>query len=192
MFASSSSVYGQSSNLPFREDAKKLPISPYGVTKLSAEHYVRVYAEIHDIPAVSLRYFTVYGPKMRPDLAISIFARRALKDEEIEIFGDGEQTRDFTYIDDVIKAQNICLEKRIGNGEAYNIGSGKQISINELVEEIIEITDSKSQVVHTEPRKGDMRHTWADISKAEKELKWEPKITLEEGLKRYIKWLNSQ
>jgi len=96
------------------------------VSKLAAENYVRLYNEIHGVPTVSLRYFTVYGPRMRTDLAISIFIEKALAGEEIEIFGDGEQTRDFTYIEDIIKAQNICLEKKVGGGQAFNIDSGEK------------------------------------------------------------------
>lgn len=188
LFASSSSVYGKSPELPFEENAKKLPVSPYGVSKLSAENYVRVYNEIHGIPTVSLRYFTVYGPRMRPDLAISIFTENAMNNEEIEIFGDGNQTRDFTYIKDIINAQNLCLEKRIGNGESFNIGSGERININQLAEKIIELTNSKSKIVNSDPRKGDARHTWADVSKTKKKLGWVANYNLEKGLKKYIRW----
>lgn len=192
LFASSSSIYGETPNLPFKEDARKLPVSPYGVSKLAAENYVRVYSEVYDLPTVSLRYFTVYGPRMRPDLAISIFTRRALKGKKIEIFGDGEQTRDFTYIKDVIKAQNLCLKERVGGGETYNIGSGEGVTINELAEKIIEMTDSESQIIHTNPRRGDMRHTWADISKAEEELGWNPDYDLEKGLEEFVRWCKEE
>jgi len=185
LFASSSSVYGRSP-VPYKENNLKLPVSPYGVSKLAAENYVRVYNEIHGLNTVSLRYFTVYGPRMRPDLAISIFTKRTLNNETIEIFGDGEQTRDFTYIDDIVRAQEKCLEDR-ATGE-YNIGSGERITINELAEKIKEITNSSSSIKHTEKRKGDARHTWADISKSKEQLGWEPKYSLEEGLRKTINY----
>ncbi len=191
MFASSSSVYGRSPDLPFKEGSRKIPVSPYGVSKLAAENYVRVYSEIYGIPTVSLRYFTVYGPRMRPDLAISIFTRRALKGEKIKVFGDGEQTRDFTYIEDIVDAQNLCLERKVSDGEAYNIGSGESISVNELVDRIRNLTESDCEVVHTQQREGDARHTWADVSNAEKELGWEPVYDLGRGLEEFIEWFRN-
>lgn len=188
LFASSSSVYGKTPELPFREDAKNIPVSPYGVSKLAAENYVRVYNELHDIPTVALRYFTVYGPRMRPDLAISIFTEKALKGEDLVIFGDGEQTRDFTYVRDVIEAQNLCLEERVGTGEAFNIGGGKRVTINSLAQKIIEKTGREPKIVHKGPRKGDAEHTWADISKAEDKLGWSPDYDLEKGLEEFVEW----
>jgi len=125
-------------------------------------------------------------------LAISIFAERALKGEDLEIFGDGKQTRDFTHVEDVIDAQNLCLEGRVGGGEAFNIGSGERVTVEELAEKIIELTDSDSEVVHTDPRRGDARHTWADVSKAEEELNWSPRYGLEEGLKSFIGWVEGE
>ncbi|KXA97111.1 UDP-glucose 4-epimerase [candidate division MSBL1 archaeon SCGC-AAA259I09] len=192
LFSSSSSVYGGAPNLPFEENAVKIPVSPYGVSKLAAENYVRIYNELHELPTVSLRYFTVYGPRMRPDLAISIFTERALKGKEIEIFGDGKQTRDFTYINDIVRAQNECLEKGMGDGKAYNVGSGERVTVNELAEKIIEQVDSGSGLKHTDPRKGDARHTWADTSKAEEKLGWKPRYGLEEGLEKFIDWYREE
>lgn len=188
VFASSSSVYGEAIQLPFKEDSPRLPVSPYGVSKLAAEQYCRVFSKVYGIKTVSLRYFTVYGPRMRPDLAISIFTRKALKNEPIEIFGSGNRTRDFTYISDITKATFVAIKK--GNGE-YNIGSGKRISINELAEKIIEITGSKSKVVHTEAKKGDAKHTWASINKAKKELEWKPNVDLDKGLRMYLEWFKN-
>lgn len=192
LFASSSSIYGENPDLPFSEESEKVPVSPYGTAKLAAENYVRLYGEIYGLPTVSLRYFTVYGPRMRPDLAISIFTKNALNGQKIEIFGDGKQTRDFTYISDVIEAQKLCLENKIDEGKAYNIGSGERIKINKLAEKIVEKTDSKSKIVHKEPRKGDAKHTWADTSKAKEELGWSPSHTLEEGLEKFIKWYREE
>lgn len=184
--ASSSSVYGKVAYLPFDEDHPKTPISPYGVSKLMAEHYCRVFSQIYGVKITSLRLFTVYGPRMRPDLAISIFMRKALNNQPVEIFGDGSKTRDFTYIDDVVDATLLALSK--GDSGIYNIGSGHRISVIELVKEIIEITGSKSEVIYTEPRKGDTEHTWAHIGKAKEELGWEPKIDIDSGLKRFLHW----
>jgi len=184
--ASSSSVYGKAEYLPFDEKHPKTPVSPYGVSKLAAEQYCRVFNEVYGLKTTSLRLFTVYGPRMRPDLAISIFTRRALDNETIEIFGDGKKTRDFTYINDVIEANMKAIKK--GDGEAYNIGSGKRISVIELAEKIIDITQSNSKIIFTEPRKGDAEHTWANIEKAKKELDWEPTYDMHTGLKKYIEY----
>jgi UDP-glucose 4-epimerase len=184
--ASSSSVYGKVEYLPFDEMHPTSPVSPYGVSKLAAEYYCRVFEELYGIRTVSLRYFTVYGPRMRPDLAISIFTRRALKNEPIEIFGDGTKTRDFTYITDAVDATLISLEK--GRG-AYNIGGGSRISIRELAEKIIEITGSKSRIIYSPDIKGDAVHTWANVERARKELGWSPKIKIDEGLQKYLSWL---
>ena len=184
--ASSSSVYGKVKYLPLDENHPKTPVSPYGVSKLMAEHYCRVFSEIYGLKIISLRLFTVYGPRMRPDLAISIFTTKVLKNETIEIFGDGTKTRDFTYIDDVIEANLLAMKK--ADSGVYNIGSGGRISIGELAERIIEVTGAKSGVVYAHPQKGDAEHTWASIDKAKKELGWEPQINLEQGLERFVDW----
>lgn len=182
--ASSSSVYGKVKYLPFDEEHPKNPVSPYGASKLAAEHYCRVFSELYGLKITSLRYFTVYGPRMRPDLAISIFARKALSNEPIEIFGDGTKTRDFTYIDDVVDATLSAMRK--GDGKTYNIGGGSRISINELAKKIIEITESKSKIIYSQNVKGDAEHTLANVSKAEKELGWKPKIGIDKGLRKFI------
>jgi len=186
--ASSSSVYGKVAYLPFDEEHPKEPLSPYGISKLSAEGYCRVFHELYGLQSVSLRYFTVYGPRMRPDLAINIFVRLALKNEPITIYGTGNKTRDFTYIDDIVNANMISVKK--GKG-AYNIGGGHRISIQELAEKIIEITKSSSSIQHKESNKGDAEHTYAQITKARREIGWEPKVSLEQGLKRYVEWVST-
>ena len=183
--ASSSSVYGKISYLPFDEEHPNKPISPYGISKLAAEHYCRVFNEIYGLNTVSLRYFTVFGPRMRPDLAINIFTRLALNNENIEIFGTGDKTRDFTYIDNIIDANMLAMKR--GSGE-YNIGGGIRINLNELATRIISLTNSPSRLIHTDAVKGDVEHTWANIEKAKKELGYDPKIDLDEGLKRYVKF----
>ncbi len=185
--ASSSSVYGKVKYLPFDENHPNAPISPYGVSKLMVEHYCRVFSQIYGLKIISLRLFTVYGPRMRPDLAISIFTTKALKNETIEIFGDGSKTRDFTYIDDVVEANLLAMRK--DSSEVCNIGSGSRISINELAEKIIKLLKSKSRIIHTHSQKGDAEHTWASTDKAKKELGWKPNATLEQGLESVAKWI---
>jgi UDP-glucose 4-epimerase len=184
--ASSSSIYGKAAYLPFDEDHPKMPASPYGVSKLAAEQYCRVFSEIYGLRATSLRYFTVYGPRMRPDLAISIFTRKALSNETIEIFGTGDKTRDFTYIDDAIDASLSASNK--GDAPSYNIGSGNRITINELAQKIVNITNSKSRIIHTRSQEGEAEHTWANTEKAKSELGYVPKTSLDEGLRKYIDW----
>lgn len=183
--ASSSSVYGKVSYLPFDENHPNLPVSPYGASKLIAEHYCRVFNELHDLDTISLRYFTVFGPRMRPDLAINIFTKKALNNETIEIFGDGSKTRDFTFIDNIVDANISAMKNGIGE---YNIGGGERISIRELAEKIVSITGSESEIIYSESMKGDAEHTWSDVSKASGDLGYSPKIGLEEGLKRYVQW----
>lgn len=190
IFGSSSSVYGKVKYLPFDEEHPNMPISPYGVSKLMAENYCRVYSEIHGLKTTSLRYFTVYGTRMRPDLAISIFTKKALNNEDIEIFGDGEKTRDFTYITDVVDANIKAINK--GDGEIYNIGSSSSISVNELAQKIIDITDSKSKIIYIAKQKGDVEHTRANVNKARKELGWEPRVTIDQGIKMFVDWMKSQ
>ena len=183
--ASSSSVYGKVSYLPFDEVHPNVPISPYGASKLVAEHYCRVFSELHDLETASLRYFTVFGPRMRPDLAINIFTGKALNNEPIEIFGDGQKTRDFTFIDNIVDANLRAMER--GSG-VYNIGGGERVSINELTEKIVGIVGSESGIFYSEPVKGDAEHTWSDVSKARRELGYEPEVGLDEGLRRYVQW----
>ncbi|MDY0386321.1 MAG: SDR family oxidoreductase [Methanolobus sp.] len=183
--ASSSSVYGEVSYLPFDEKHPNVPVSPYGASKLIAEHYCRIFNELHDLDTISLRYFTVFGPRMRPDLAINIFTKKALKNETIEIFGDGNKTRDFTYIDNIVDANMHAMDH--GSGP-YNIGGGERVSILELAEKIIAITDSKSEIIYSASVKGDAQHTWSDVSKARKDLGYSPSIGLDEGLRRYVEW----
>lgn len=187
IYASSSSVYGKVNYLPFDENHPTTPVSPYGVSKLMAEHYCRVFSEIYGLQIISLRLFTVYGPRIRPDLAISIFTRKAQRNETIEIFGDGSKTRDFTYVDDVIEANLLAIEK--GDTGAYNIGSGARISISELAKRVIEVTGSSSDIVYTNPQKGDAEHTWANVDRAKSELRWEPRFTLKEGLREVSRWI---
>ncbi|MDX8549507.1 SDR family oxidoreductase [Methanospirillum sp. J.3.6.1-F.2.7.3] len=184
--ASSSSVYGTVRYLPFDEDHPTIPVSPYGVSKLAAEHYCRVFSELYGLNTISLRYFTVYGPRMRPDLAISIFTRAALDNKPIQIFGDGTKTRDFTYIDDVVDANIRAIKK--GSG-VYNIGGGHHISILDLAHEIINVNDSSSAIEYYPPVKGDAEHTYAETKKAQCELGWKANTSIYDGLKKYASWV---
>ena len=187
VYASSSSVYGDA-ELPMREDSLLKPVSPYGVTKLAGENLCYLYWKIYGVPTVSLRYFTVYGPRQRPDMAIHKFVKAILNNEEITVFGDGTQTRDFTYVDDAVEA-NVLAAESDSVGEIFNIGGGSRISVNVLINEIEKIVENKAMVKYIEKQKGDVRDTLADVSKARKELKWKPKTGITEGLERFIKWM---
>lgn len=186
--ASSSSVYGKVEYLPFDENHPTHPISPYGVSKLAAENYCRVFYEIYGLKTTSLRYFTVYGPRMRPDLAICIFTKWLLNNEQPIVFGDGEQTRDFTYIDDVIDANLRLLNINGGYGEALNIGSGRRVTINYMINVLRRLLNSNIEPKYVEPIKGDARDTLANIGKAKKIIGYKPKVSLEEGLRKFVEW----
>lgn len=185
--ASSSSVYGKVEYLPFDEKHPTQPVSPYGVSKLAAEHYCRVFYDVYGLPTVSLRYFTVYGPRMRPDLAISIFTRKMLKNEKITIFGDGTQTRDFTYIDDIVQANKKLLDSSNADGKVMNIGSGNRISVNDLAMYLKEIIESSSDLIYAELQKGDAEHTLADVSLAKELLGYKSCVNIHEGLRRFVR-----
>jgi len=183
--ASSSSVYGKSKYLPIDEEHPTFPISPYGVTKLIGEHYMRVFSELYGLSTVSLRYFTVYGPRMRLDNALSIFIKNALQDKNIEIFGDGSYIRDYTYISDIVEANLLFMNKKF-SGDVFNIGRGEKITIKGLANTIIKLIESKSKIKYSKDKKGDIAQELANTKKLERTLNWKPKISLEEGLKKVI------
>ena len=183
VYASSSSVYGDT-ELPMKEDSLLKPVSPYGVTKLAGEHLCYLYWKNYAVPTASLRYFTVYGPRQRPDMAIHKFVNAIFKGDEISVFGDGTQTRDFTFVDDAVEA-NILAAGSDSVGEVFNIGGGSRISVNELIG-IMEKTIGGAKVKYVETQKGDVKDTLADTSKAKGLLDWNPKINISEGLKRYV------
>ncbi|WP_273277822.1 SDR family oxidoreductase [Methanothrix soehngenii] len=189
--ASSSSVYGKVQYLPFDEAHPTMPVSPYGVSKLAAEHYCRVFYEVYGLPTVSLRYFTVYGPRMRPDLAISIFTRKMHASEPITVFGDGEQTRDFTYIDDIVRANLKLLGTDAADGYAMNIGGGQKITVNDLIAHLRKITGSTSEVMHSNKQKGDAEHTLADVGRAKELVEYSSEVSIGEGLDRFVEWHRS-
>jgi len=187
IFASSSSVYGDC-ELPMREDTLLSPVSPYGVSKLACESLCYSYWKNFEIPVVSLRYFTVYGPRQRPDMAFHKFIRAMLKGDEITIYGDGNQTRDFTYIEDAVKANFLVMEKDC-SGEVFNIGGGTHTKVNEVTGLLEKLIGKKARIKHINPQKGDMRDTLADIGKAKRLLNYDPRFDLTEGLKKEIEWL---
>ena len=186
VYAASSSVYGDV-ELPMQEDSVLKQVSPYGVTKLAGENLCYLYWKNYSVPTVSLRYFTVYGPRQRPDMAIHKFVKAIFKGDEITVFGDGSQTRDFTFVDDAVEA-NILAAESDSVGEVFNIGGGSRISVNDLVTEIEKIVGNKARMKYIEKQKGDVLDTWADVSKAEKKMNWNTKINIHYGLRNYIKW----
>ncbi len=186
VYASSSSVYGDV-DLPMRETSILKPFSPYGVTKLAAENLCYLYYRNYQVPVISLRYFTVYGPRQRPEMAINLFVRAVLNGEEISVYGDGNQTRDFTYVDDIIEA-NILSASHNVSGEVFNVGGGSRISVKELAKKIEKYTGEKAKLEYIEAQPGDVRDTLADTGKISKELHWQPKVGIDEGLQRYVSW----
>ena len=188
VYASSSSVYGNVV-LPMREDSLLKPESPYGVTKLAAENLCYLYHLNYHVPTVSLRYFTVYGPRQRPDMAINKFVKAVLTGEEITIYGDGEQTRDFTYVSDVVEANLLAAESDVV-GEVLNIGGGARITVNGLISKIEILAGKKAKLEYTGEQKGDMRDTLADVKRAGELLNWQSKVKIEDGLRSYINWLD--
>ena len=186
VYASSSSVYGDA-ELPMREDSLLKPVSPYGVTKLAGENLCYLYWKNYNVPTVSLRYFTVYGPRQRPDMAIHKFVKAIFNGDKIPVFGDGTQTRDFTYVDDAVDA-NVLAANSDMVGEVFNIGGGSRISVNDLIKEIEKITGKTAKIKYIEKQKGDVRDTMADVNTIKKELGWMPKISVYKGLGEYIGW----
>jgi UDP-glucose 4-epimerase len=190
VYASSSSVYGDNVSMPMREDALPQPVSPYGVTKLAAEQLCHLYFVNHHVPATSVRYFTVYGPRQRPDMAFHRFLKAALRGEPVTLYGDGEQTRDFTYVSDAVAATIAAGDKGVP-GRAYNIGGGSRISVNQLFATIERITGRPLNIRREPAQKGDMRDTFADSTLARQDLGFSPTVTLEQGLEAEYRWLLS-
>ena len=188
VYASSSSVYGDNTPLPMKETALPAPLSPYGVTKLAAEHLCNLYQANHGVPCVSLRYFTVYGPRQRPDMAFHRFIRAALLEQSITLYGDGEQTRDFTFVADAAAATAAAGSRGIP-GHVYNIGGGSRVSVNQVLELIARLAGHRLDVRREATQKGDMRDTFADTARARAEIGFAPAVTIEEGLAAEYAWL---
>jgi nucleoside-diphosphate-sugar epimerase len=188
VYASSSSVYGDVAAIPMREDAYLQPLSPYGVTKLAAEHLCHLYFANYRVPTVSLRFFTVYGPRQRPDMAFHRFIRAALTGQPITLYGDGEQTRDFTFVSDIVAA-NLAAGDRGTPGAVYNIGGGSRVTVNEVLGIVERLAGRPLNIRREETQKGDMRDTFADTSRARADLGFSPGSTLETGLAAEYQWL---
>jgi nucleoside-diphosphate-sugar epimerase len=188
VYASSSSVYGDSAAIPMTEKALPQPVSPYGVTKLAAEQLCHLYTVNHGVPTASMRYFTVYGPRQRPDMAFHRFIRAALQGEAITLYGDGEQTRDFTFVSDAVAA-TIAAGGQGRPGAVYNIGGGSRVSMNDVIALVEEATGRPITIRREPAQKGDMRDTFADTSAAREELGWTPRTTLADGIRAEVRWL---
>lgn len=192
VFASSASIYGNNTNIPLKEDSIPDPISPYAVTKVSQEYYSKIYNRLDNFEVVGLRYFNVQGPHQeiigQDAGVIPLFIRNALYDKDLVIFGDGSQTRDFVYIDDVNQANVNAALISCGTNNIFNIGSGKQVAIDTLAKNIIEETNSKSKIVYKNFIIGEIKKSAADISNAKNSINYNPKINFEEGLCKTIEY----
>jgi len=190
--ASSSSVYGGSAARPTREDVLAAPASPYGQTKLSAEHLCAVYADAYGLDWRCLRYFTVYGPRQRPDMALHLFLRAALESAPITVFGDGLQTRDFTYVADVVEATVAAGDAAAWRPlEPVNVGGGAPVSISETLDLIGDLCGRSLDIRHLPAQAGDVADTGADIERARDRLGWKPTTSLSDGLGRELDWVSS-
>ena len=186
VYASSSSIYGDAEVLPTPEDVTPRPVSPYGATKLAGEHLCNVYFRNYGLPAVSLRYFTVYGPRQRPDMAFNRFISRISAGREIEIFGDGTQRRDFTFVGDVVAGTMLAL--RAKPGSTYNVGAGRTVTLNEAIAIAESLIGKKAKVRRRETATGDVRSTSADISRIRDELGYSAQTPLEDGLNAQVSY----
>ena len=190
VYASSSSVYGETNLLPMMEEHRPQPVSPYGVSKLAAEHLCILYWRNFKVPTVSLRYFTVYGPRQRPDMAFQKFIRAGLTGRPITLYGNGEQTRDFTYISDAVQA-NLLAAERGRPGEVYNIGGGNRLTINTVLEKLEVFLDCPLNIERMNRQDGDVTHTFADTSRARQDLEFVPEVKIDEGLRRQVEWFRA-
>ena len=190
VYASSSSLYGDARTIPVSEDALPRPLSPYGVTKLAAEHLCQLYWANHRVPTTSVRYFTVYGPRQRPDMAFNRFITAALAGQPITIYGDGSQTRDFTFVSDAVAA-TIAAGDRGVPGRAYNVGGGSRVSVQQVLDILERLTGHPLKISRESVQKGDVRDTFADTSLARTDLGFAPKVSLEQGLEAEYRWLST-
>jgi UDP-glucuronate 4-epimerase len=188
VFASSSSVYGVNENFPWKEDELLLPISPYAMTKLSGEMAGHVYHKLYQLPFIALRFFTVYGPGQRPDLAIHRFTKAIIQDEPITMFGDGSTSRDYTYVDDTVQGVLSAINYDQTSFEIINLGNNYGVSLKDLIAAIEEVVGKKAIIDEQPEQPGDVPRTFADISKAKRLLNYQPKTELKEGLKKFYEW----
>ena len=190
VYASSSSVYGDAAAIPMLETARPAPLSPYGVTKLAAEHLCMLYHANYNVPTVAVRYFTVYGPRQRPDMAFHRFLKAIHHNEPLSLYGDGEQTRDFTFVEDAVTA-TIAAAERGADGSVYNVGGGSRVSMNEILDVMAECTGKAPDVQRGETQRGDMRDTFADTTRAKTDLGFTPRVILRDGILAEYQWLSS-
>lgn len=189
VYASTSSVYGDTDDLPMREDGGTRPVSPYGATKLAAEHLCHLYWKAFGVPTVALRFFTVYGPRQRPDMFFHIFMRALRRGEEVALYDDGEQTRDFSFCTDIVDGL-IAAARYPGRGEVFNLGGGSEVSLLHAIGVAEAVAGRKGQLRRLDRQKGDVRHTRARLDLAREKLGYVPKVGLEEGLAQEWKWLD--
>ena len=187
VFASSSSVYGDAEMFPTKETALPRPVSPYGMTKLAAEHLAFVYMRNFGIPVTSLRYFTVYGPRQRPDMAFCRFMEALVENHEIGVFGDGEQTREFTFVSDAVDGTVKAASADVA-GQIINLGGGSRVTVNRVLDTLEDISRIKTRRKYLPVAPGDPRHTGASINVARERLGWEPRVSLRDGLARQWRW----
>lgn len=191
VFASSGSIYGINPALPWKESEKPLPLSPYSSTKISGEMMGHVYARLYGIRFVSLRFFTVYGPRQRPDLAIHKFTRDIFQDDPITVYGDGSSSRDYTYIDDILRGIMAAIEYNSSDFETINLGSGQAVALQDMIE-VIEKACGKKAIIDRRPEQpGDVSQTCADISKASSLLQYRPGTDFEEGIRKFVSWFEA-
>jgi len=187
VYASSSSVYGDTLELPVTEHSLPQPVSPYGVSKLAAEHLCHLYYANHGVPTVSVRYFTVYGPRQRPDMAFSRLIRAMLQGDSFPLYGDGEQTRDFTFVSDAVEA--TVRAAGAAPGSIFNVGGGSRVTLNQVIGLLEELVGREAKVERQAKQAGDVRHTWADTTRIREAIGFEPRVPLREGLAREVAWL---
>jgi nucleoside-diphosphate-sugar epimerase len=196
IYASSSSIYGESPELPKREDLPAAPESPYAVSKLAAEYYCGVFSRLYGLNCVALRYFNVFGPRQDPDsqyaAVVPIFVTALLEGRSPVIYGDGEQSRDFTYVDNVVDANMLAAEVEGCSGEVMNAACGSTVTVNELYRRLSKLAGASVDPVYADPRPGDVRHSFADIAKVRNLLGFDPSIDLEEGLVRTLDWFRAE
>jgi UDP-glucuronate 4-epimerase len=188
VYASSSSVYGDAERYPTRESDHPRPVSPYGVTKLAAEHLCSLYATSFGVPTVSLRYFTVYGPGQRPDMAFTRFAQAALRGNEIVVYGSGEQVRDFTYVEDVVEANLLAATRDVAPGTVLNVAGGSHTTVNEVLQIFEELAGRRLSINRGGAVAGDVRRTGGDTTAIRAVLGWKPTVTLRDGIARQFGW----
>lgn len=188
VYASSSSVYGNAESYPTSEAVRPQPVSPYGVTKLSAEHLCTLYASNFGVPTVSLRYFTVYGPGQRTDMAFTRFVRAAVLDEVISIYGTGEQVRDFTFVDDVVRANIAAAQGDVEPGAVFNVAGGSNVTVNETLAILASLHGRRLKIDYQDRVAGDVFRTGGDTTRIRAALGWEPRVDIEEGLGRHLAW----